>query len=665
MPVITKKSQTVRESGGAGSYTMNQQSPNKELNCFRTGNILGIATCLAFAGITPVPLKRGGYEGETKYHPYNTEWNNTQYARCPHTEPMEIRTWVEERFKDADGVGILCGEISGVIGIDIDDPEKFNEFYPLERLINQASWVIKSKKPGRYHVYLPYRPEFGKGWVLSNFGFELKRDRLCLNFQTKTPNEYAIIKMSSPRPVHVPEFEKKLLNLLMNPSKHTQSPKEETENPDILEIIELASEVYREGCRHDWTIYTAGLLRKLGFSFENTEKALIDFLGNQGDGELSMRIAGIRHTYEKPLDNVKGLSGLLGLELSDESYLRLKSLEEKITKGQGLKLVHICEVMAKEVQEPSWLIPELLPEGFSILGGKPKVGKSWLALYIALKSARSGKNVVYFALEDTDARLKSRLKFLGLSEIEVLNLPWVFSFKLSRIGKGAIKELKDCIQRSKPDLIIIDPWAKVKPQIKGKDPFLEEYQILDIFRDIQKEGPSILLIHHARKTRSDDPLDEILGSTGQTAAVDNILVLKRERNSQTAILHLIPRDFESAELELRFEKGWRIEGIVEKGLMLAEEQKKIVEAVKNLEKMGEEATIKNIAQTLKKNSGAVKVALSDLTKKGVVIRKRRGVYSLPNTKEEKKTTNLTNFTNLPNLTNLLSDDPSVSEVKSG
>ena len=34
--------------------------------------------------------------------------------------------------------------------------------------------------------------------------------------------------------------------------------------------------------------------------------------------------------------------------------------------------------------EPVWVVPELLPAGLAFLAGRPKLGKSWLALQIAL-----------------------------------------------------------------------------------------------------------------------------------------------------------------------------------------------------------------------------------------------------------------------------------------
>jgi RecA-family ATPase len=75
--------------------------------------------------------------------------------------------------------------------------------------------------------------------------------------------------------------------------------------------------------------------------------------------------------------------------------------------------------------EPSWLLPGLLPaQGLTVLAGRPKVGKYWLALDIALSLA-AGREVLglrppaeaptlYIALEDNPRRLKNRLEMARL-----------------------------------------------------------------------------------------------------------------------------------------------------------------------------------------------------------------------------------------------------------
>jgi RecA-family ATPase len=81
-------------------------------------------------------------------------------------------------------------------------------------------------------------------------------------------------------------------------------------------------------------------------------------------------------------------------------------------------------ITAKDLQTKTFapvriILSRLIPEGVTILAGKPKIGKSWLQLDIGL--AVAGNRFVlgqekpvqgdslYLALEDNQRRLKSRL----------------------------------------------------------------------------------------------------------------------------------------------------------------------------------------------------------------------------------------------------------------
>ena len=73
-----------------------------------------------------------------------------------------------------------------------------------------------------------------------------------------------------------------------------------------------------------------------------------------------------------------------------------------------------------------WVVPGILPEGVTLLSGKPKMGKSWLALgwciAVATGGAALGKrrvergDVAYLALEDNQRRIKSRMNTMMRGE---------------------------------------------------------------------------------------------------------------------------------------------------------------------------------------------------------------------------------------------------------
>ena len=83
-----------------------------------------------------------------------------------------------------------------------------------------------------------------------------------------------------------------------------------------------------------------------------------------------------------------------------------------------LNLLTADEILTADWPEPVWAIPKLLPSGLTILAGKPKLGKSWLALQVAQAVAAGGVAlgervqagpILYLALEDPPRRLRDRM----------------------------------------------------------------------------------------------------------------------------------------------------------------------------------------------------------------------------------------------------------------
>ena len=76
-----------------------------------------------------------------------------------------------------------------------------------------------------------------------------------------------------------------------------------------------------------------------------------------------------------------------------------------------------AELMEMVLPPVKWVVPGLLPEGVTLLAGKPKLGKSWLGFGMAVGVASAGvvlgtKRVeqgeaLYLALEDKQRRLRS------------------------------------------------------------------------------------------------------------------------------------------------------------------------------------------------------------------------------------------------------------------
>jgi hypothetical protein len=212
---------------------------------------------------------------------------------------------------------------------------------------------------------------------------------------------------------------------------------------------------------------------------------------------------------------------------------------------------------AAKFPEPEWLIPNLLPSGITLLAGRPKTGKSWLAL---LWGSQIEGGTIYAAYEDNERRLKNRtetLEIKGNNLILIPSPPWRMPEALDELAKD--------VNGNDPSTVIIDPWTYFSPPLRDNRRIYDvDYDALaQLRRWADNVGVSVVIIHHSRKPtpgQRGDFLDEPLGSTALTGAVDTVAVLKR-KNDTEAILHLRGRDVQEKELALTFDAGlWNILG---------------------------------------------------------------------------------------------------------
>ena len=217
-----------------------------------------------------------------------------------------------------------------------------------------------------------------------------------------------------------------------------------------------------------------------------------------------------------------------------------------------------ADTLQSTAYEPvSFVVDDLLPQGLHLLAGAPKIGKSWLALWLCLCAAR-GKplwtfatrpcEVLYLCLEDSFQRIQSRL--FDLTEDAPASVH--FSTNSDTLGKGLEEQLCSFLVEH-PDtvLVIIDTLQMIRGA--GYDnTYANDYRDLSMLKHIaDAHGIAILLIHHLRKEFADDVFSRISGTTAISGAVDSSFTLVEDRRgSGRATLSCIGRDIEYRELTL-------------------------------------------------------------------------------------------------------------------
>jgi len=222
------------------------------------------------------------------------------------------------------------------------------------------------------------------------------------------------------------------------------------------------------------------------------------------------------------------------------------------------------DLQVTEFPPISWIVRDLLPEGVTLFAGKPKLGKSWLALQLGYGIATGGEvlgrsveqgSVLYAALEDNARRLKKRMHKIAPNDP---NWPerFLFSTEWPRLDQGGLSAFEDWIRRT-PDarLLIVDTLATVRPASGGKDSqYQSDYTALrGLHRLASETGIAILIVHHVRKMDADDPFDTVSGSTGLTGAADSTIILSS--TSEGKVLYGRGRDLAEFECAMDFDAG--------------------------------------------------------------------------------------------------------------
>ncbi len=218
-----------------------------------------------------------------------------------------------------------------------------------------------------------------------------------------------------------------------------------------------------------------------------------------------------------------------------------------------------------EYEPVTLIIPPLIAEGVTLVAGKPKLGKSWLMLDIALGIA-AGKlvlgnlptmhgQVLGLFLEDSARRLQSRIgKLVPTGETWPADL--ALATKWPRIDEGGLSDIEAwCRQAPNPKAIIIDTLAKLRPsKVLRKTQYELDYESLSGLHRIALEfHVAIIVVHHTRKAEADDVFDTVSGTLGLTGAADSILILSKR--SGKAALHARGRDIEDSETALQFDSA--------------------------------------------------------------------------------------------------------------
>ncbi len=304
-----------------------------------------------------------------------------------------------------------------------------------------------------------------------------------------------------------------------------------------------------------------------------------------------------------------------------------------------LRTVKASEILSEDYPPIPFIIPEYLPPGLAFISGKPKIGKSWLVLQLALSVATGGKSlgkdvqkgrVLYLALEDSRRRLQDRMRKQGWTREAANNVDFYlfdeFHEEIGALNAGGGKRLLAHIETQKYSLVIVDTFSRA---FRGDQ--LKTDEMTDAIAPVQSHAVnsnySFLVVDHMPKNtgQGTDPILHIYGATGKAGVIDTGWGLYKEQGKHGAKLHIVGRESEEKILQLSFSKNgfyWHCDGDAYE-IQITENKQAILEALQEMGKV----TAKALSEALNKDMSNVLKSLNDLCNAGLAQKEGKR-YSL-------------------------------------
>ncbi len=304
------------------------------------------------------------------------------------------------------------------------------------------------------------------------------------------------------------------------------------------------------------------------------------------------------------------------------------------------------DLLRSDLPPMTYLVDGLMPDtGCILLAGKPKVGKGWIVLDIALavikgerfwgRQCRQG-GVLMYMMEDGPRRIAERLRMMhpGVLGVDTDRLRFRYSadgpFYINADGTGTllddICEHVRCFPTTK--LVVVDVLQRVRGTVERSDnAYQVDYKVVAALQKLAVTyAIAILIVHHTKKGKVDEAIDSINGSFGVIGAADGAIIIGKEADVMR--VQSAMRDIPSFEFDLTKEDGspmWKPAQTAEE-LMSPGSAGKTNGVLHMLHSAACELTTGDIAKRSAISEATTAVYLSRLVKSGQVVRTSRGFY---------------------------------------
>ena len=138
---------------------------------------------------------------------------------------------------------------------------------------------------------------------------------------------------------------------------------------------------------------------------------------------------------------------------------------------EKLETINGSDLIDARLPKKKFCVEGLIPQGLIVLGGAPKIGKSWMMMDLCLSVAKGEKfwgfetnksTVLYLCLEDNLARVQTRI--LQLTDDAPENV--YFATSAGTIDEGLLEQIEKFVSTEKStSLVVVDTFQTIRKKV--------------------------------------------------------------------------------------------------------------------------------------------------------------------------------------------------------
>ena len=247
-------------------------------------------------------------------------------------------------------------------------------------------------------------------------------------------------------------------------------------------------------------------------------------------------------------------------------------------------------LLERDLPEPVKLCDPWAVEGVNIIAGRPKLGKTTLIRQKLAAAAVGGEfldsqfaaptKTAFLCLEEGELLCREKLRVSGFPDDALTQINLHFEWPRGQAGVNLLDRY--LTEHRDIRLVAIDSLTRFRviPDVRVPA-FMADYEALNAVHDLSKKHPGVCIdvIHHTRKARSEDPIDDISGTYGLTAACDSYMVIRHHADG--ALIYAGGRLWmrEAAEYKIKRSENHRW-AMLGPNLGLSDEQMQVLDLVR-------------------------------------------------------------------------------------